>query len=351
LYGVPFDLAFSSPDRALADGYASSADRMNLFRAMLEGAGFQCSFAIAIDDANASRRVTELYRRTPRPTLFNALVVRARWRDNWLPFIGETREFWLAAENEYTPAVAASRVDDTYYDLAAGEFGKVPCAEEFRPHDKSLCRIEIRSDGAADFDITNLTWGAGVGPFRKRWAEMRPEWRSRTHQQMLGELAQNANATSELETDVEGYPASISFRAYVPEYAVVKDGVVTLRLPERGKLFSGADDSARKTPLFVGGASPDEDSVEVVFPRGYANVERLPEPYEFKSPFTGETWACQTVSSCVDDERLVVRISRFAARSEAVLLPAAHAALLGEWNRRATSAASRVVSARRPPSK
>ena len=67
----------------------------------------------------------------------------------------------------------------------------------------------MRENGAADVDVVDVQYGPDVGAFRKEYAEMLAEERSRHFQKLLGDLAQAASATRELETDVEGYPARL----------------------------------------------------------------------------------------------------------------------------------------------
>jgi hypothetical protein len=207
LFELPFDRAFSPPDRALADGYASGADRMNLLFSMLEGAGFRCEFVFAADTVHGFTLTEAERRRVPRPSSFDALVIRASDTDG--------RIFWVAGENEYTPPEASSYAGCTFYDPIRDEFGTVtvpktvappatwwapwtwfasapPPPTNFTWHAaaKYFCRITVRENGAVDFDVESRTFGAGVGDFRKRFTEILPEMRNRYYQQLVGKLAQ-----------------------------------------------------------------------------------------------------------------------------------------------------------------
>ena len=342
LFELPFDQAFSTPDRALADGYASGADRMNLLFAMLEGAGFDCSFVFAADTVHGFTLTEEERRRVPRPSSFDALVIRARDASG--------RLFWVAGENEYTPPETTSREGDDFYDPATDSFGTVdvPLDSPWRSRDDSWCRITVRMNGSADFDITNFTYGAGVGGIRKKFEEMRPEMRSRFFQQLVGKLSENATATSDLVTETKGYPAYVAFSAYVADFAVLQDGMLTLTIPDfSGNLFS-VGGPLRKSPLAVMGKAETIDTYEIVLPEGYTEIEHLPENLRLVNPADGtDVWMTHDVSHKVVAGQLRVTVRRRAHRARATQLTADYFQFLRDWNRRASSRACRTLTIRK----
>ena len=342
LFELPFDRAFSPPDRALADGYASGADRMNLLFSMLEGAGFRCDFVFAAATMHGFTLTEAERRRAPRPTSFNALVIRATDRDG--------KVFWVAGENEYTPPETTSREGDDFYDPSCDAFGivAVPPDSVWRSHEDSRCRITVRENGSADFDVTNLTYGTGVGGFRKRFEEMLPELRSRFFQQLVGKLSENAVATSELTTDTKGYPAALSFSAYVADFAVIQDDALTLTIPDfSGNLFS-VGGPLRKSPLAVMGKNEAIDVYEIVLPKGYSEIERLPESLLLSNPTRPEeAWLTHDVSHQIEDGRLHVTVRRRVRRDRATQLSADYFPFLRDWNRRAASRACRTLVVRK----
>ena len=366
LFELPFDIAFSAPDRALADGYASGADRMNLLFTMLDAAGFDPSFVLVTSNAYSAKPTEAARRALPRPETFGSLVVRVE---------AEGRTFWVGGENEYTPPEASSYAGCTFYDPVRDEFGTVtvpktvappaswwapwtwfasapPPPTNFTWHAaaKYFCRITVRENGAVDFDVESRTFGAGVGDFRKRFTEILPEMRNRYYQQLVGKLAQNATATSELVADVKSYPAKRTFSAYAPEFAVVRDGRISVRIPDpdfESRIFA-LDSTARKSPILVSGKSESIDEYEIVFPKGYAKVEHLPTALTLRNPSdTKDVWLTHTATSRMKDGCLVVTVKRRAYRAKATTLTADYAAFLQEWNRRATSLDARTVVVRK----
>ena len=342
LFELPFDRAFSPPDRALSDGYASGADRMNLLFAMLEGSGFRCEFVFAADTVHGFTLTEAERRRVPRPSSFDALVIRAADTDG--------RIFWVAGENEYTPPETTSREGDDIYDPASDSFGivDVPLDSPWRGHTDSRCRITVRENGSADFDITNLTYGSGVGSFRKRFEEMLPELRSRFFQQLVGKLSENATATSALATDTKGYPASISFSAYVADFAVIQGDALTITIPDFASSLFSVGGPLRKSPLAVAGTSEEIDTYEIILPEGYTKVEHLPESLLLANPMRPEeAWLAHDVSQRIVGDRLHVTVRRRARRERATQLTADYFPFLRDWNRRASSRACRTLTVRK----
>ena len=356
LLELRFDRAFSSPDRALADGYASAADWVNLMYAMLEAAGFECDYLLSASDAEGHAEVTDLYRdKVPMPSYFDAPLVRARWREGggWLPFFGKKpveSVWWVSFENEYTPAASWAHGGDSCFDLARGEFGKVD-----RPAADGDVRVElsntvwIRENGAADFDVVRREYGPGVGAYRRRYEEMLGEERRRHYRALLGKLSENATATKDLVTDVKGYPAVTTYSAYVPGFAVVNGDEITLRLPGFAEEPFDVGGPTRKSPMAVSARGDTLVRYEVVFPQGYTAVERLPEAFAFVDPLTGgkAAWGRAEVTAKIEsDRRLHVVIERRTDRGPAVVLPTGYYPLLKEWNRVSVSEASRTIAVR-----
>ena len=351
LFTLPFDRAFTAPDRVFADGYGSYPDRMNELYAMLEAAGFDCAFVLVANDRHGFRGTEAGWRRVPRPGRFDTLAIRATWRSGWIPFLRDETEFWIANDTEYSRPEASSRFGDSYYDPQADVFGRIlPGADATNEISRAdnFCRLDVRENGAVDFDVRNSTYGFTVSTLRRKYAELLPEMRARHYQKLLGDIAQNATATGELETDVEGYPFTLSFRAYAEGYAVAKGDSLRVTIPDfSGKVF-GVDGARRRTPVALDGRSEIVETYEVVLPEGYTEVECLPEPFAIANPLDrAETWVAHDVAHRVEDGRLHVTVRRRTRREKATLLAAEYAPFLDEWNRRAAAQAARTIVVRR----
>jgi len=361
LFELPFSSAFSAPDRTLADGYASSADYMNLMFAMLQELGFDCSFILADNAPCGIPGRVALRRDVPSPEWFDSLLVRAEIRSGGFPgifgflaFGGERHVFHVGRENEYTPPETTSHGGEQTFDPAEVSFGEIPvtppCGEKWGPSIEKQCLMTVRENGSVDFDVTNRLYGSDVGSFRKRFAEMLPEMRSRFYQQLVGELSQNASATKELVTDVEGYPAETSFSAYVERFAVVQDDAMTITLPGFTSAPFAVAGSSRRTPFVISEDTPETHAFEVVFPKGWTCVESMPDSFRFSDPSGREKdWELVHEASArlAEDGLLHVTVRRFSRRSRSLFFSADYFPMFREWNRRAAAPSARTIVVRR----
>ncbi len=342
LYSLPFDKAFFPPDRSLDDGYASHADWINLYRTMLEAVGFDCSFELADCDAGALPQLRERDKVVPRPDLYGELLIRASFREGgFLWFGGEKRVFHLELENEHVPVGSSTHGGETAFDLENRSFVKLEYAPGFVRRVRRYTKIALRENGAADFDVEYEQYGWDVGGLRRQYSEMLPEKRLRHYRSLVGDIAESATATSELETDVTGYPFRRSFKAYAPGYAALTADSMTVRLGGIGSPFSvGGPD--RTTPILLSTQSkPLEKEVEVVFPKGYVEPELLPPSFQ-----TGCGVECQ-VAHEVRDGQLIVKLRWIVGRDKDVFEPASMFPFFREWNRRITGPQALTITARK----
>ena len=348
LYEVPFERAFFTPDRTLADGYASSADRMNLLAAALEAVGFDVEVKLCSCDGKGWRSVTEMWQDVPRPTYFDSIVLKVSKRTCIWPF-GSKRTWYLGGENEYNPLFASAHLGDMCFDPKTCTFETI--GEEFQQCERdfiidsvdSTTCMYIRENGMVDVDSESRLFGSGVGAFRKLYEEMLPEDRSRHYLSLLGELSDNASATRELETDTKGYPALRRFSAVVPGMAVVADDSISIEIPDFTEDLVQVGGPVRKTPIAVRGADVELDTYRIVFPEGYDTLEHIPEGWELSR------WGDFRVETQMRmDGRLEVKVSRRRIRRDfAAMFPADMYEYFKAQNRRATGRAGRTVVVRR----
>ena len=258
----------------------------------------------------------------------------------FLWFGGETKEYFLGTENEYTPIGATGYDRSNYFDPASGEFGVVRNVEsKYNGRDEDCAEFIVRENGAVDISVTNRAYGAQVGGFRKRFAEILPEMRSRFYQSLLGGIAQAASATSELTTDTEGYPAETTFSCFVPDFATVSGDAITITLPAFDEILPNLTGTVRETPVMVGASDPKVDTVVVRFPEGYTEIEHLPESFH--------AWMDNVVTSEVRDGVLTVTIKRQSGLWQPVMLDSLRADYLKACRRQSSSRANRTITVRK----
>ena len=346
LYELPLAMQLTDPAKVVAERYGTRLDYVRTLCATLRGLGLDADVVFAADDALENPAVAAAEAGAPNVAKFSSALCRVKVREGgFLCWGGSTKTYYIGTENEYTPIAATPWLGSRILDPAAGGVGgKVdpPSPEEARPSfAKVRYDVSVRENGAIDIDFAKEQYGSGVGAFRKRYAEMLPEDRSRHFQGLVGAIAQAASATRELVTDIKGYPAKMSFSAYVPDFATVSGDAITLSVPGIGAELFQLGATVRESPIGV--SEQDGDYVtetRIAFPKGYVVVEHLPAAYE--TPY------CDVkVRSQVEDGRLVVTVTetlRGRARSN---LPAAQGVLLREYSRLASSRATRTVVVRR----
>lgn len=351
LYDLPLDCQLTPPEKIVAERYATRLDYIRTMCALLRGAGFDADVVFAANNADDPPEMRERDKFTcPNVGCFDLALCRVTEKSGGVWGIGgETKVMFLGIENEHTPLGATAYEGCDCFDPATGEFTLVTVPEpnlsaSAHEHDE----VVIRENGAADITVETLRYGVEVGAFRRKYAEILPEDRSRLHQALLGAIAQAASATSELETDVVGYPARRRFSCYVPDYATVSADAITLQLPAFESPVPNYTGGARQTPFAVSSADPSEEIVTVIFPAGYVEIEHLPEPCSFADPKDARhVWAVNAVSSEVKDGRLRVTLRRSILKRSYGWYSSDRFELIKDWRRIADSRANRTIVVRK----
>ena len=354
LWEVPMALQLTPPGVVLRERYATRLDYMRTMCALLRGAGLDADVVFASSDADEPDEIRRRIKYDkPNLRAFSAPLCRVTVRvGGFLGFGGSERKLFVGAENQYAPLGPSSYEGSDYFDPASGEFGVVAVpGREMETATRETSEYDVRADGSVDLTVTDLMEGPGVAKFRKTYSEILPEERSRRHQRILGDIAQAATATSELETDVESYPARRRFSCYIPDFATVQGDTLTIQVPPLASSLPSADGNARQTPIAVGDSSVEEETVKVRFPEGYRVVEHMPAEFSFCDPADpSKTWMTSSASSSVgEDGRLTVTIRREVLKRGASWYRPEFHELFKDWRRIATSRANRTITVRRVP--
>ena len=343
LYELPLDQQLTDPAVIVKERYATRLDYIRTLCALLRGAGYEADVVFAANNAKEADEIRRLNKfEKPNIRAYSLALCRVRvCEGGFLWFGGETKEYFIGTENEYTPIGTTAYEGSDYFDPASGEFGIVAnSAAEFATRDDERCEIDVRENGAVDITVRNLSYGAQVGSFRKKFSEILPEMRSRFYQTLLGDIAQAASATSELVTDTEGYPSSLGFSCFVPDYATVGQDTISITLPPFNEMLPNLTGTVRETPIAVGAIDPRIETVVVKFPEGYTEIEHLPESFS--------QWMDNRVSSEVRDGILAVTIRRQVGLRDSLLLDALRADYLKACRRQSSSRANRTITVRKP---
>ena len=342
LYELPLELQLTDPAIVLKERYATRLDYVRTLVALLKGAGYEASLVFAADDADdsqAERRRT-MYDK-PNVRAFSAALARVRDGEN---------VWFLGTENQYAPLGPSAFAGATYLDPATGEFQTVRVAPECEDEMTERTIYEVRADGAVDLTVENTIAGSAVASFRKTYSEILPEMRQRRHQSILGDIAQAATATSELETDVEGYPAVRRFSCYIPDFATVDGDLLILQLPPLLTSLPALTGRARKTPFVLSPCDAQSESVEIRLPKGFTAIEHLPEEFEFvdlENPHL--PWIQMKVNAFRREDQLTIRLCRTVFTRPTRHLGPQYYELIKDWNRISSSVSGRTIIVRKTP--
>ncbi len=350
LYDLPLDRQLTDPKTVLAERYASRLDYIRTLCALLKGAGYDADIIFAAGTAEDHPRELELQVKThPNVRLFAQALCRVRVRTGgFLWWGGTTETYYLGTENEYTPLGTTAYEGSLYLDPQTGAIEKIPVTDRQSRKETSMA-ISVRENGSVDVDYTRTIYGSAVGSFRKNYAEMLPEDRSRHYQELLGDLAQAATSTRDLITDVESYPAKMTFSAFIPHYAVVSDDTLTLSVPGLTANLFPLTGAEREAPIGIAGDPPSRVEYVITFPEGWTEIEHLPQPYLLMHPQDPSlVWFVFTVNTARDSQgRLVVTLARETKRCTASDVSKDYFALLKDWSRLAATRANRTIIVRK----
>ena len=352
MYDLPLDRQLTPPETVVAERYATRLDYVRTLCALLRGAGYDADVVLATlneDDPEVLKN-RDKYEK-PDVREFASALCRVRMREaGWfLGLFGDTTTFFLGTENEHTPLGATVFAGSDYFDPETGEFGVVGVPYDgLRPFDACTTTIDVRENGAVDMTVESVKRGPGVGAFFKKYAEMLPEERSRHYQSLLGDIAQAASATSELETPVGSYPARRKFSCYVPDYATVGKETMTLQLPALDCPLPGLTGTVRRSPFAIEAQENEEQVFKVKFPEGYTVVEHLPEAFSFMDPACPErVWLEASVKSEVVDGALTVTVARKTVKRHYSWYDQKFCELIKDWRRMGTARANRTIVVRK----
>lgn len=307
LYDLPVDLQLTDPDTVLKERYATRLDYVRTLAALLKRAGFEAHIVFVAKDALRDERIKDFdINKYPNPGVFSLPLCRVVvCEGGFFGLFAEKKIMYIGIENEYTPLGATAYDGCTLFDPLSGKFDKVASSD---PAFKAMERDEsvwyVRENGSVDLDVYSYMFGSQVGAFRKRFSEMLPEHRSRFYQTLLGSISQSASSTSELQTDLTSYPSKMSFKCYLPDFANLDNGVMTITLPPFDCSLPSLSSNVRETPICLSSTSAKEQIFTLKFPKGYTQIEYMPENFE------DETVEARHFAAKVENDCLTITVRR-----------------------------------------
>ena len=356
LYEVPIEAQMTDPEVVLKEHYACRLDFIRTMCALLRGAGYEADVVFASGDGALDPQIREISMfKYPDVRKFAIPLCRVRqyeggWLWGLLPFGREVKTTFIGTENEYSPIGLSSYAGSHYFDPVTETFETVSHSAEFNSYFSQEVKVSVRENGAADFDIARKRWGSGVGAFRKQYSEMLPEDRNRHYQELLGSISQSASATADLVTDVESYPASMTYSCYVPSFAKFSGDALMFVLPDFYKPLFPLTGVERDNPVCLDAVEGESVRYTITLPEGYTVPGHLPRGYAFRSPLNFyDIWYSCNVTTSVDEKgRLVVEVVHTRAPRIQTILARDYFGLLKEWSRLGSSRPNRTIIVRKP---
>ena len=278
------------PEITAQDGYGNSADRAILYAAMLKAAGIDSVELYLAATSPRHPALRNFYQKFP-----------VEFTSQWLVRVdGPDGEIWLNDQSRYGQFGTCAYDRGLLVSLRNGKLSTLHLKDDLRGLDRSQTRIDIAPDGTAQITKRIFIRGTDFGVFRRFYAQLPPEERSRHYQSILANLSQNARPiTPDLGTDFRQYPGEISYTAKVANFATFDGDFCYFTLPiHLGAPLEIAKTNHRFNPVAWDMRNETEEIV-VTLPPDYPRILLAPADYFWKAPAGGGaiSWKCQSVAS------------------------------------------------------
>ncbi len=313
-------------DRTLADGYGHAADRALLLATMLRAAGFEADPIPVADARHALDDDFGPLWRTAQPILFGDVLVQVKMDHDRVVYLGDDDQY---AEPGSSPHEGHPLLD------ADGRTRRVSVAADDADREESDWTIDLDRRGTARITIESRVFGSACAGFRKQFAEMPPEERSRYFQGIVAGVSQSARPIGDLVTDLTSYPSRCVFTVEAERYAVVEGNMLILLLAEAGVSPIPLRADQRTSPLFIDHPERSTWTCRVILPLGVQQVPVLPPNLDWTLPNGLGRIRLTVQQAQTSDGRLMVLLRR-STTLEPALVPAEVYPALTEINRRLT---------------
>lgn len=213
--------AITPADTTLADRYGNRTDRMILLHTLLTAIDIPSQFLLAAYSSLIPDE-TEPLRTLPGRTHFNRLILKTQL--NHTPL-------YLTGNSHYAPLGPTAFHRQPALHLPSGAIETIELNPEFHDISRTQYTFTLTPNGTLTYQQEASITGTAYEPFHRTYAEMTPENRRRHHQELLADIAQNAQPNGDLITDHSHYPAHFSLSATAKRYAIQDQNYLYLQLP------------------------------------------------------------------------------------------------------------------------
>ena len=327
---LPLDLAFTAADTTLVDGYGHSADRAILLFTLLKSAGFESELALAANGTNeASLRKRNLD--IPSNGYFGSLVCRVKQpgTDTWVP---------LDLTSQYAPLGATYHDGPPGLPLDGQSFTWSAPADR-KDHDDARIELEFDTEGTALIRFSKRFHGTAHADFVEKYSEMTPEERKRHFQALVSDIAQNAVAQGDLETNFD-YPGTLRYSLKVEHYGVKTAKGFYFDLPAVPQQLVSANSSHRERALLIDGENISNCEWIITAPGGLKPVIQ-PESLDWNGP--GNFGNVRFQSNAAQEKGKTMLHYKLDLHTGPVIVPTGNYKDLLEINRRFNQGSARRV--------
>lgn len=327
LAGLPLS-SITPADQILAEGYGNTADRAVLLYALLQAAELKPRFVLASDlpqipDA-AKPAISTLQREW-----FETVLVAVNGEKKKLLYLGDTGQYAEPGTLAYS---GRPSLDLPGRQLMTPQTA-LPDAKETR------YALQLSENGDIALTKTTRFYGTLFESFHRTFAQFTPEELRRTHQALLAQISQSAEADGELGVTLT-YPGQIQFATRLPGYAVREEKQLYFTLPEGLGNLLDLTSSRRENPFHIPEPVHETFLYEIALPPGWEPV-LVPEAFRVELPAHAGT---VEISISIEKDRLIIR--QTAQLNAAIISPGDYAQLLA-LNDRLTGTAAKTVLLRR----
>ncbi len=223
-------------DVTLRENYGNSLDRAILLYAMLQGIGVKNIQLLAVSDVPYLAETVRDHIRLPRNYFSNIVLVV---KDGG-------QEFYLNANDEYSPLEYCIYQQKIALDLATGELCNITSAPDFRNHIWHDVHIKILPGGKADFYLKSCYYGGEFAALKKLFANIMPALEKQFWDQRLSGVLASGDMVSR-KRDFSNYPGVVEVTVSVEDFWKKSGDYISFILPEFG--FASPVNTAGKRTL------------------------------------------------------------------------------------------------------
>ncbi|MFP4028967.1 MAG: DUF3857 domain-containing protein [Candidatus Brocadiia bacterium] len=263
----------ATPDKTLADGYGSSAERAVVFYVMLRQIGLKPQFVL-VSQAPRAPDLWKPIRQIPHAAWFPGVLVRVEV-DNKPIYLNDTGQYAALGATHYAGRPGLTQ---------NGTIAAIEPPESFEDRSFTRYAMAVTKSGDAVIQKTRRFYGISHGNRKKHWAELAPEERNRQHQELISALSQSAEPKGKLRTHFKSYPGEELFAARWERFAVREGNFLYFRIPESfADLFHFMADE-RENPLYFARNRRHTLIFDIVLPSGWKHTRFAPPPIDWQSP-------------------------------------------------------------------